>query len=234
MTEKDYRVEAEATLKKVPKRLAFIKKDSSALVRTTEEDVVMAFPHLVVRGIICFQVLTIVLAVLSLLVDAPLKHIADPLHTEIPAKAPWYFLGLQELLHYFPPFVAGVLIPGLIVAALIVIPYFDINIKKEGLWESKQNLTLAVLSIFTLIIFISMAYFHAWSISIPTVVLYMVMIIPFFVKNGSGWVQSLGRVSLTNWVMTWFFLIAVVLTVIGVFFRGPYWLLTLPWVDGIY
>jgi menaquinol-cytochrome c reductase cytochrome b/c subunit len=49
--------------------------------------------------------------VISLIWDAPLEQLADPMHTPNPAKAPWYFLGLQELLHYFPPVVAGVLIP---------------------------------------------------------------------------------------------------------------------------
>ena len=51
--------------------------------------------------------------------DAPLEELANPLQTPNPAKAPWYFLGLQELLHYFPPVVAGVLIPALVVLALI-------------------------------------------------------------------------------------------------------------------
>ena len=62
------------------------------------------------------------------------RGLADPMHTPNPAKAPWYFLGLQELLHYFPPVVAGVLIPGLVVLALIVIPYFNINVEAEGFW----------------------------------------------------------------------------------------------------
>ena len=63
-----------------------------------------------------------------------------PSHTPNPAKAPWYFLGLQEMLHYFPPVVAGVLVPGLVVMALIVIPYFNINIEAEGLFlKDRQN-----------------------------------------------------------------------------------------------
>ena len=70
----------------------------------------------------------LVLVLLSLLWDAPLEGLANPMQTPNPAKAPWYFLGLQELLHYFPPVVGGVLIPTLVVLALIVIPYFGINI----------------------------------------------------------------------------------------------------------
>ena len=80
------------------------------------------------------EILAIALVVISLFWDAPLEELADPMHTPNPAKAPWYFLGLQELLHYFPPVVAGVLIPTLVVLALIVIPYFNINIEAEGVW----------------------------------------------------------------------------------------------------
>ena len=60
-------------------------------------------------------------------VDAPLQEIANPAKTENPAKAPWYFLALQELLVYFDPWVAGVVIPGIIVAGLMAIPYIDRN-----------------------------------------------------------------------------------------------------------
>ena len=67
--------------------------------------------------------------------DAPLEQLANPLLTPNPAKAPWYFLGLQELLHFFPPFVAGVLIPTLVLMGLIVIPYFHVNVEGKPLWE---------------------------------------------------------------------------------------------------
>ena len=94
----------------------------------------MTYPEVLLPGGGRRGVLTIALVLMSLLWDAPLEGLADPMHTPNPAKAPWYFLGLQELLHYFPPVVAGVLIPTLVVIALIVIPYFNINIEAEGLW----------------------------------------------------------------------------------------------------
>ena len=68
-------------------------------------------PHVILREAIAFQLLTIVLVLMALFWDAPLEQLANPFLTPNPAKAPWYFLGLQELLHYFPPIVAGVLIP---------------------------------------------------------------------------------------------------------------------------
>ncbi len=234
MTKKDYLASEDIKGMPTPKRVVFIKKDLSAAVTEIEKNEVMTFPHLVVRGAIAFQILTIFLAIISLLFDAPLKHIADPLHTEIPAKAPWYFLGLQELLHYFPPFIAGVLIPMLVIIALIAIPYFEINLKAQGLWESERKKTLITLTFFAVIITISMAFFHAWAISVPTLAIYALMILPYFFETERGWIGSLRHISFTNWLMTWFVLQATTLTIIGIFFRGPYWHWSLPWIEGIY
>ena len=97
-----------------------------------DDSVVMTYPEGLFRAAVAMEILAIVLVVISLIWDAPLEQLADPMHTPNPAKAPWYFLGLQELLHYFPPFVAGVLIPTLVVVALVVIPYFNINVESEG------------------------------------------------------------------------------------------------------
>ena len=106
----------------VPKRVALVRPDIRPLVRRSQEKFVMTFPHLIVREVILFQVVVIVLSVWALLFNAPLEGIANPLETPNPSKAPWYFLGLQELLHYFPPVVAGVVLPGLVVTCLVVIP----------------------------------------------------------------------------------------------------------------
>ena len=64
--------------------------------------------------------LAVVLVWIALIFNAPLEGLADPSHTPNPAKAPWYFLGLREMLHYFPPVVAGVMVPGLVVMAVNV------------------------------------------------------------------------------------------------------------------
>jgi hypothetical protein len=76
--------------------------------------------------------LTIILLVWGLLVNAPLLEIANPGISENPSKAPWYFIGLQELLVYFDPWIAGVIIPTIIIICLIVIPYLDTNPKGSG------------------------------------------------------------------------------------------------------
>ena len=99
----------------------------------------MTYPEVLLRAAVAVEVLLIALVLLSLLWDAPLEGLADPMQTPNPAKAPWYFLGLQELLHYFPPVVGGVLIPTMVVLALIVIPYFGINIQAEGFWMQEPG-----------------------------------------------------------------------------------------------
>lgn len=86
---------------------------------------VETWPNLVVREYIGAIVMLIVLVGWSFLQNAPLEGIADPNVTPNPSKAPWYFLGLQELLVYFDPWIAGVLLPGIITAGLIAIPYLD-------------------------------------------------------------------------------------------------------------
>ena len=99
----------------------------------------MTFPEALFRAAVAIEILAVVLVVIALFWNAPLEELADPMHTPNPGKAPWYFLGLQELLHYFPPVVAGVLIPGLVVMALIVIPYFNINVEAEGVWLNRPR-----------------------------------------------------------------------------------------------
>jgi len=92
-----------------------------------EPEFEFVFPHLVMKELIAGLLASIVLLVWSILQNAPLLSIADPNKTENPAKAPWYFVGLQELLVYFDPWIAGVIIPALIIVGLILIPYLDIS-----------------------------------------------------------------------------------------------------------
>ena len=88
---------------------------------------VRTWPNLMMRELVAFMVLTGILLLISLFVDAPLEGIANPAVTPNPAKAPWYFLGLQELLHYFHPLLAGVIFPGAAVMVLLALPYIDKN-----------------------------------------------------------------------------------------------------------
>src|SRR5580704_12869639 len=107
----------------------------------------MPYWEMLFRETIAIEMLAVVLVCMALLWNAPLEQLADPQHTANPAKAPWYFTGLQELLHYFPPFVAGIIVPTLIVIALIVIPFFSVNIKDETLWAHNKSQRLIILAV---------------------------------------------------------------------------------------
>src|SRR3984893_11094678 len=131
---KDFVAGMDSNARKSPTRVAFVTRRTSAQVKVTDEDQVQTYPEVLFRAIVAIEVLTISLVVVVLLFNAPLEGLADPSHTPNPATAPWYFLGVQEILRYAPPVGEGVLVPSLVVIALIVIPYFNINIEAEGVF----------------------------------------------------------------------------------------------------
>ena len=134
------------------------------------DDAVFTWPHLLIRHVVVAGGVVLVVFVMALLFQAPLKDIANPSRTPDVAKAPWYFAGLQELLHWLEPVVAGVLIPGAALLWLFALPYLD---------------------------------------------------------RGKGW-----RIRDRKFVATVFTIVAVaalVLTVVGTFFRGPGWTWIWPW-----
>jgi quinol-cytochrome oxidoreductase complex cytochrome b subunit len=88
-------------------------------------DAVLVWPHLLVRHGVAALVVLVIVMVLALFFDAPLREVANPTVTPNPEKAPWYFAALQELLAHFHPLVAGVLVPGAIVIGLVALPYVD-------------------------------------------------------------------------------------------------------------
>lgn len=96
------------------------------------EETVFTWPHLVYIEFIAMLLATVVLIVLPLLSGAPLEEAASADTTPNPMKAPWYFLGLQELLVFFDPWLAGVVLPGLIIVGLMIMPFIDINPKGIG------------------------------------------------------------------------------------------------------
>jgi menaquinol-cytochrome c reductase cytochrome b/c subunit len=216
--------------KKDPRRIVFITKKTSAKVKGDVGPSLMSYPHLLLRELIAFQALTIVLVVIALLWDAPLEQLANPLLTPNPAKAPWYFLGLQELLHYFPPVVGGVLIPTLVVVALIVIPYFNVNIQGEPLWNSpRRHLLPIVASVLAALLAVLGAY-EAWSVLVPTAVMGGAVLGSRFLQPEQGRLaRFLCSRPIPWWVMTWFIAVALTLTTVGTFFRGPSWSWVWPW-----
>jgi hypothetical protein len=92
----------------------------------------LIWPDLVFKEFLAVVAVSIILVVWSLLMNAPLMEIASPGRSENPSKAPWYFVGLQELLVYFDPWIAGVMIPSIIITGLILIPYIDRSHQGRG------------------------------------------------------------------------------------------------------
>lgn len=214
-----------------PWRVALMRRDSRPEVRETDEKYVMTFPHLIVREVILFQLVVIALSLVAIFFDAPLESIANPVETPNPAKAPWYFLGLQELLHYFPPIVAGVLMPALVVIGLVVIPYARINLEAGPLWAVDSREKLLGVTAAVLLLILVFAFFQCWPIVIPTAIIGAAMLAARGGQKSARWRQWLWRVTLPEWIMTWFVVIAALLTIIGTFFRGPGWSWVWPWQD---
>ena len=103
------------------------------------DDKVLVWPDLVYIEFIALILFTVFLTVWSILVAAPLEEPANPAATPNPSKAPWYFLGLQEMLVYYDPWIAGILLPMFCIIGLMAIPYMDINKKGDGYYSFKER-----------------------------------------------------------------------------------------------
>ncbi|MEK7242174.1 MAG: hypothetical protein AAB048_05325, partial [Planctomycetota bacterium] len=105
----------------------------------SEPDKLLSFPHLVLKEFIALMVMSLLLIIVSIVLNAPLEEEANPSKTPNPSKAPWYFCGLQEMLVYFDPWIAGVVAPTLIIIGLCVIPYVDRNPRGAGGWSGIKH-----------------------------------------------------------------------------------------------
>ncbi len=107
--------------------LALVPPEGIQRVEREQGDRVNVWPHLLIEEFIALLVMSAGLVIFSTFVNAPLRELANPNLTPNPSKAPWYFLGLQELLRYFHPLVAGITIPTFILVGLAAVPYVDRN-----------------------------------------------------------------------------------------------------------
>src|SRR6476469_9235989 len=105
--------------------LALVEQDAVVRVQKEPDDTVMTWPHLLTIEFMAATLMSVFLLLMGLFVNAPLEDLANGNITPAVAKAPWYFLGLQELLAYFHPPVAGVLAPGFVLVGAALIPYVD-------------------------------------------------------------------------------------------------------------
>ncbi|HET7185605.1 MAG TPA: hypothetical protein VFI82_13025 [Terriglobales bacterium] len=231
MSDKDFIAGMNSDARKAPVRVAFVTRRTSPAVVVQDEERMMTYPNVFFRVAVAVMAGAVVLVWMALLWDAPLEQLADPMHTPNPAKAPWYFLGLQELLHYFPPVVAGVLIPTLVVIALIIIPYFNVNIESEGLWLRDKKRRLQIFGVVVVAFSIFLIVFDVFVALAPTlaVALFMLVAAEAAPDPPDRFRRWLVARPISFWIMTWFLCELVVLTAVGTFFRGPGWAWVWPW-----
>src|SRR6202046_4891330 len=130
---------------------------------------VHTWPYLMRMEFLVAIIITIILMVWSLTLNAPLEEPSNPNVTMNPAKAPWYFLGLQEMLVYFDPWIAGVIMPTLIIVGLMVVPYIDANPLGNGYYTYKQR------------------KFAIWTFLFGFIGLWVLMIVIGTFIRGPGW-----------------------------------------------
>ena len=164
-----------AVPERVQRLLAVVKPEAIQKVERQPMDRVNVWPHLMAAEFVALLVVMATLTFFSVAVDAPLRELSNFNQTPNPSKAPWYFLGLQELLRYLHPQVAGVTIPTVIIIVLFAAPYLDRNPSTRP-----DDRKLAIV------------------------------------------------------IMSFFLLSFAVLTIIGMFFRGPGFNFIYPWEGGIF
>jgi hypothetical protein len=104
-----------------------------------DDEKVLVWPDLVYTELICMIALTALLLVWAIALQAPLEEPASSVKTPNPSKAPWYFLGLQEMLVYFDPWYAGVVLPSVVIFGLMAIPFLDFNKKGNGYYTIEER-----------------------------------------------------------------------------------------------
>ena len=109
------------------------------LFEQEDNDKVLVWPDLVYTEMICMVILTAVLVIWGVVLQAPLEEPASAVKTPNPSKAPWYFLGLQEMLVYYDPWMAGVVLPSMIIVGLMALPYIDFNKKGNGYYTFNER-----------------------------------------------------------------------------------------------
>jgi hypothetical protein len=205
--------------------------DKAAQLQRLKGEKSLPYWEMLFRETIAIEMLAVVLVCMALVWNAPLERLADPQHTANPAKAPWYFTGLQELLHYFPPFVAGIILPTLVVLALVVVPFFNVNLSDETLWQHDKSRRLTILGVVVLLLTALLLHVGAWDALIPVWMIGCLMGLAawWFGKPVHGFRSWLSAKPLPFWIMTWFLMEAVILTTVGALFRGPGWVWVWPW-----
>lgn len=200
------------------------------------DETVPSWPYLLRAELLVFIITSVVCVFLGLVVDAPLTELANPSLPENPAKAPWYFLGLQEMVSY-SAFVGGIVVPGIVVLGLALVPYLDREVEPPGVWFSGSRgrritiwsaLFAAVAAVLAVAIPVNFGWLRNWFPDIPQ--LLIILFNPGSLLTAAYAVWSLiviQRTSSTRLgavaLFTCFLVGFVILTYVGVRLRGPNW-----------
>lgn len=210
-------------------------EENRARALALKNEKTLSYGDLLFREVIAIEALAVVLFTVALRWSAPLEQLANPLHTPNPAKAPWYFTGLQELLHYFPPFVAGIILPALIVSGLFFIPFFpvfdSVSTREMNAWVRRKPVRITVLAVLILVLSVLLAHLHAWDALIPFWITAVLVSLATEARGSKSpaFRAWLSAKPISFWIMTLFLLEAIVLTAVGTLFRGPSWSWVWPW-----
>jgi len=218
-------------------------RGSAPMVDKGPENTVFSFPIVLLWEIILGFGVSLGLVLFSLVKQAPLDELANPMVTTDPAKAPWYFVGLQELLEHMHPTLAGVAIPTLLVMFLIALPYVDHSWAGPGIWftSPRGRRITSLTALYSLIVMpayilldnaftlrellrgIAPTWVSQWLL--PGGILMILVIIPILVLRLGGATRHEYMLA----IFTVMIMSAVVFTVSGFLFRGPGFKLYLPW-----
>ncbi|MBZ5617488.1 MAG: cytochrome b N-terminal domain-containing protein [Acidobacteriia bacterium] len=216
--------------------LMAVVRGRTPVVGRAPEGTVSSWPNLMWAEIAAFMFTIAVTLVLSYFFDAPLKEMANPAIPENPAKAPWYFLGLQELVSY-SAFMGGVGIPAIVLVGLGLIPYLDRDPRGVGVWFGGpagqrtfwQSLVYGLASVLALLTFtVNFGWLRAWFPTIPQIAIIILNPATVIVAMYSAWsvwvLRRTGNIRLAAVALFTCFLAGfVVLTAMGSIFRGPNW-----------
>ncbi|MBI3760482.1 MAG: hypothetical protein HY260_01285 [Chloroflexi bacterium] len=222
--------------------LVELMRGEGPMVGKGPDDTVFSFPVVLLWEALLLLGVTLTIFVFSLLKQAPLEEIANPLITTDPAKAPWYFVGLQELLEHMHPTLAGVIIPTLLVLFLMALPYLDHSRANVGVWFSsaRGRWIVGLTALYTAIVMPAyIALDNAFSLRellrgvvqqwvaqglLPGGILAVLVALPVLVV----WRRKADTRELMLTLFTVMFASAVVFTASGFLLRGPGFKLYLP------
>lgn len=211
-------------------------KGKSPQLNGGPDNTIMTWPVGIWAEVAVFMLTLAVMTVLAYFFNAPLKEIANPAIPENPAKAPWYFLGLQELVSY-SAFMGGIGIPAIVIVGLALIPFLDRDDKHFGVWFSggqgkriaRNSAIFSTVFLIALLAFtVRFGWLRNWFPSIPQMIIVFVNPGSFIVLMFAWWsLHTLRFTGSTRMaaiaLFTCFFVGFVILTVMGTYFRGPNW-----------